>query len=137
MFRSHGSSYEAHMKVLVRPAHEGDIDAVIPLLRTGFGSHWPPETWRRLFEYPRVESQPNLGFVLESGDQLVGFLGAIYSERLVGGRLERFCNLSSWYTIPQFRNFSLKLLMAVLAQRGYTFTNRSEEHTSELQSLRH
>jgi hypothetical protein len=123
MFRSRGSSYEAHMKVLVRPAHEGDIDAVIPLLRTGFGSHWPPETWRRLFEYPRVESQPNLGFVLESGDQLVGFLGAIYSERLVGGRLERFCNLSSWYTIPQFRNFSLKLLMAVLAQRGYTFTN--------------
>jgi len=111
------------MKVLVRPAHVGDIDAIVPLLRTGFGSHWSPEMWLRLFQYPEVENQPNLGFVLESGDQLVGFLGAIYSERLVGERLERFCNLSSWYTIPQFRNFSLKLLMALLAQRGYTFTN--------------
>lgn len=112
------------MNVRVRPAHEGDVDAIIPLLRIGFGPHWPSETWRRgLFEYPGVKSQPNLGFVLESGDQLVGFLGGIYSERLVGERLERFCNLSAWYTIPQFRKFSLKLLTAMVAQQGYTFTN--------------
>lgn len=111
------------MTVCVRPADERDIDAVIPFLHAGLGPHWPPEAWRRLFEYPRVASQPNLGFVLESGDQIVGFLGAIYSERLMGGHLERFCNLSSWYILPQYRNLSLKLLMALLTQRGYTFTN--------------
>ena len=112
-----------NMTVRVRPAHEGDISALIALLRDGFGSHWSPATYRRLFEYPRVEKQPNLGFVMESGDQLVGFLGAIYSERSLGERLERFCNMSSWYTIPQFRKSSLDLLKALLAQQGYTFTN--------------
>jgi hypothetical protein len=112
-----------NMTVRVRPAHEGDISAVVALLRTGFGLPWSPATYRRLFEYPRVERQPNLGFVLETGDQLVGFLGAIYSERSSGEHLERFCNMSSWYTIPQFRKFSLDLLKALLAQQGYTFTN--------------
>ena len=111
------------METCVRPARGGDVGAIIALLRSGFGPHWSPEKWRRLFEYPRVQSQPNLGFVLESGDRLVGFLGAVYSERFVGARLERFCNLSSWYTIPQFRNSSLKLLVALLDQPGYTFIN--------------
>ena len=118
------SSFGGNKEVRVRAAGQDDIESIISLLRTGFAyDKWSPEMWRRMFEYPRVESQPNLGFVLESTDKLVGFLGAIYSERLVRGRLERFCNLSSWYTMPQFRSRSVMLLMALLDQRGYTFTN--------------
>jgi hypothetical protein len=98
------------------------VDAVIRLLRAGLDAQLSPEIWRRLFEYPGAANQPNLGFVLESGDRLVGFLGAIYSERLLNGRIERFCNLSSWYTVPEFRSSSLTLMMALLSQRGYTFT---------------
>jgi hypothetical protein len=111
------------MKAHVRPAHEGDIDSIILLLHNRLDSRLPPKTWRRLFEYPRAKSQPNLGFVLESGNQTVGFLGAIYSERFVGGHVERFCNLSSWCVLPEFRSDSIMLLTAVLSQRGNTFTD--------------
>jgi acetoacetyl-CoA synthetase len=111
------------MKALVRPAQKEDIDGIIILLRDGLDSRLSPKEWRGLFEYPRVQRQPNLGFVLESRNRLVGFLGAVYSERLVGSQVQRFCNLTSWYVIPEFRTSSIALLMALLGQRDYTFTN--------------
>jgi hypothetical protein len=46
-----------------------------------------------------------------------------YSEHLIAGRVERFCNVSSWCVLPEFRFHSLQLLKAVLAQDGYHFTN--------------
>ena len=117
-------------KVHVRPARSEDVDAIIALARRGFGPDLSAEKWRCLFEYPKAGSQPNLGFVLEYKDQLVGFLGAIYSERQVEQRMERFCNFSGWYVDPQFRDSSLRLLITALAQRGYTFTNLTPaEHT--------
>jgi len=108
------------MKPYVRPARREDIDSIVLLLNDSFSS--PRQEWRRLFEYPGVEHQPNLGFILEFQNQVVGFLGAIYSERLVEGRVERFCNLSSWCIMPEFRASSVMLLTAALTQRGYTFT---------------
>jgi hypothetical protein len=114
------------MKAHIRPVHEGDLDSIILLLRGGHDSRLSYDAWRRLFDYPRaVKNQPNMGFVLESRAHTVGFLGAIYSERLVGEHVERFCNLSSWYVHPEFRSYSIALLMAVLKQPGYTFTDLS------------
>ncbi len=110
------------MKAEVRPAHKEDVDAIILLLRDGLDSRLSVEEWRRLFEYPGVQGQPNLGFVLEAGNRLVGFLGAVYSSRRVEGRVEGFCNLSSWYVIPEFRTSGMALLRAALRQRDYTFT---------------
>ena len=111
------------MNALARPAVEGDVDAIIQLLDVGFESPWCRDTWRALFEYPMVKRSPNLGFVLESHGEIVGFLGAIYSQRIVSGQVQRFCNMSSWYTRPGFRESSLSLLTAMLAQPGYTITN--------------
>jgi len=118
------------MKVHVRPAGTQDIEGLIPLLSRGFDGPWPPENWRPLFEQAGTISQPNLGFVLESNHALVGFLGTVCSERHVGGRIERFCNLSSWYTTPEFRSSSILLLMAVLSQPNYTFTTLTPSQTS-------
>ena len=57
-------------------------------------------------------------------------MGGIYSERGVGEGKARFCNLSAWYVAPQFRKSSLSLLMAMLAQRNYTFTNLTPSETA-------
>jgi len=46
---------------------------------------------------------------------------ALYSERLVEGRLERFCNLTSWCVLPDYRSRSISLLTALLRQHGYHF----------------
>ncbi len=118
-------SHSLGISTRVRPAGRADIRALLSFLDYGFRHPWPPNRWQRLFNYPGVERAPNLGFVLESGHRLVGFLGAIYHERFIEGRVERFCNLTSWYVHPDFRSHSLALLTALLRQQNYTFVNFS------------
>ena len=66
---------------------------------------------------------PNHGFMLRDGQRVVGTQLAFYSERLIAGRVERFCNLSSWCVLPEFRFHSLRVHKAVLAQDGYHVTS--------------
>jgi len=47
---------------------------------------------------------------------------ALYSQRLVAGRVERFGNLTSWCVLPDYRSRSISLLTALLRQDGYHFT---------------
>ena len=68
---------------------------------------------------------PNHGFMLRDGQRVVGTQLAFYSERLIAGRVERFCNLSSWCVLPEFRFHSLRVHRAVLAQDGYHVTSLS------------
>ena len=51
-----------------------------------------------------------------------GTLLALHSERLVEGRVERFCNMGSWCVLPDYRSRSILLLESLLAQDGYHFT---------------
>ena len=46
---------------------------------------------------------PNHGFMLRDGQRVVGAYLAFYSERLIAGRMERFCNLGAWYVLPEYR----------------------------------
>jgi len=74
---------------------------------------------------------PNHGFMLRDAGRVVGTLLAVYSERLVGGRTERFCNLGSWCVLPEYRSRSLALLEALLQQEGYHFTVLSPNEDSQ------
>ncbi|MBX6722001.1 MAG: hypothetical protein IRY92_01990 [Dactylosporangium sp.] len=63
--------------------------------------------------------------MLVSDGAVVGVYLAFYSERTIAGRRERFCNLGAWCVLPEHRFHSLRLLRALLAQPGYTFTDLS------------
>ncbi len=65
------------------------------------------------------------GFVLREGRRIVGAHLAFDSERLVAGRVERFCDLGTWYVLPEFRFHSIWLLKSLLKQDGYQFTSLS------------
>ncbi|RXG96430.1 hypothetical protein EAS62_11590 [Bradyrhizobium zhanjiangense] len=56
---------------------------------------------------------------------MVGVHLAFYSERRMEGRTERFCNLAAWCVIDEYRSIGLRLLNALLAQKGYHFTDLS------------
>jgi hypothetical protein len=71
---------------------------------------------------PWKVAELNHGFMIKDGPRIVGAQLVFYAERLIGGKLERFCNLSAWYVLPDYRFHSIRLLMAVLAQDGYHFT---------------
>jgi hypothetical protein len=104
------------------PITDEDIAEVADFLRTNLNSEVP---WARSSVVPWKVDAPNHGFMLRYGQRVVGVQLAYYSERLVTGRVERFCNLGAWCVLPEFRFHSMRLIMAMLAQDGYHFTSLS------------
>jgi hypothetical protein len=109
----------------LRAVRESDIGIVCAFLGEHMHRGMTDDEYRPLFSYPWMADKPGMGYLLEERGQLVGFLGAIYSCRSIRGRVERFCNLTNWCVLPEFRNESLKLLFAVLGQRGQVIVNLS------------
>jgi hypothetical protein len=104
----------------VVPITADDVAVVADFLRDNLNDHVP---WRlACASTPWEAMSPNHGFMLRDDHRVVGALLALYSERLVDGRPERFCNMGSWCVLPEYRSRSLSLLKALLAQDGYHFT---------------
>jgi hypothetical protein len=108
------------MTVELTPITDADVAAVADFLDAN-----------RLDQVPRALScsavpwkaeAPNHGFMLRDGQRVVGTVLALYSERLVAGRVERFCSMRSWCVLPGYRSRSISLVKALLAQEGYHFT---------------
>jgi hypothetical protein len=83
------------------------------------------EGWAALFQYPWGRSKPNNGFLLYDDERLAGVIGGIYSEQSIRGKVERFCNITSWAVEEPYRGHSNRLLMTLLAQKDCHFTNFS------------
>jgi hypothetical protein len=83
------------------------------------------ERWEAAIIPPWPCQQPNHGFLLQTGERVVGVYLAFYSERKMEGRSERFCNLAAWCVLDEYRSYGLRLLNALLAQKGYHFTDLS------------
>jgi hypothetical protein len=108
------------MTVELAPIMDADLPAVAEFLHANHNDQVPWE--KSCSTVPWNVDAPNHGFMLRDGRRVVGTLLALYSERLVGGRLERFCNMSSWCVLADYRSRSISLLNALLAQEGYHFT---------------
>lgn len=79
------------------------------------------DDWRRmLFHYPWSAEEAERGYALFDGKELVGFIGTIFSAREIDGKMERFCNLSSWIVLPKYRARSLELLIATQELTSHT-----------------
>jgi hypothetical protein len=50
---------------------------------------------------------------------------AFYSERMINGHLERFCNLGAWCVLEEYRAQGLRLIRGLLRQGDYHFTDLS------------
>ena len=114
------------MTVELSPITDADVAAVADFLHLNY-KDWIPWARSRLAGPWKVEA-PNHGFVLRDGQRIVGAFTAFYSERLVAGRMERFCDLGTWYVLPEFRFYSIRLIKALLAQDGYHFTAPTPSH---------
>jgi hypothetical protein len=83
------------------------------------------EDWQGIFSYSWKFPDDPLGFVLIDGEKIVGFLGTICSRRMINGREEKFCNLTSWVAAKSHRQHSMMLLSPVLKLADYTVTNQT------------
>jgi hypothetical protein len=110
---------------VLRPITDADLDAVARFLHLHHNSDLPVEAYRRSFVAHRGATCANHGVMLVDGDDVVGAYIAYYSDRVIDGRMERFCNLASWCVRPQHRRHSLRMARALLAQEGLHFTDLS------------
>jgi hypothetical protein len=108
--------------IQVDVATPGMFEAVLPLFDAFRNPPIPPDSWRRLFHYSWPCDDPMRGFVLKDGGRVVGFFGTILYERTIEGQVEKFANLTSWVTLPEYRNHSLRLFNAVMDIKDRTLT---------------
>ncbi len=100
-----------------------DIEAVRRLLNAGF--HVSADRlvpWQRLVDYGWLKNKPKIGVVLVDNDEVVGFLGLVYSKREIEGKEEVFCNLSTWFIKSDYRGWGAALLSAGLEDEAVTYT---------------
>ncbi len=108
----------------VRKSTSSDFELVFPLFK-GFATHTQvdPHDWEKIFHPIWSNQREEFGYVLQDGGEAVGFLGTLFSNRLVSGKQQEFCNLTSWIVKPEYRGESLSLLFPLIARRDLTLTN--------------
>jgi hypothetical protein len=113
------------MTVELTPITDQDVAGVADFLHANLNTRVQASVWARAMSVPWKVEAPNYGFMLRDGQHVVGAHLAFYSERVIAGQVARFCNLGAWCVLPDFRFHSVRLLMALLAQDGYHFTDLS------------
>ena len=111
--------------VRLRAIGADDIRPVAEFLHANHNSRVGVTEWAQAMTPPWSFEQPNHGFLLDEAGRIVGAHLALYSERFVDGQREAFCNLAAWCVLPAYRHHGLRLLRALLAQKGYHFTDLS------------
>jgi acetoacetyl-CoA synthetase len=111
----------------IRFATAEDIEPCCRLLESSF-----PRTslafWRGMMGYPwlAADEKPHYGAVLSVDGEICGFNGALYANRMVDGRVERFGSGYGWCVRPEYRRYSISLLKQLLGPAGapdMTWTN--------------
>lgn len=68
-----------------------------------------------------VSSIQNYGFMLKDDKEIVGYLGCLYSKRIINKKKLIFGNTTNWIVLKKYRQHSLKLLMELI-KKNYIFT---------------
>jgi hypothetical protein len=79
--------------------------------------------WRNIFNYNWNNGEEYCGYGLFDGKEIVGFVGLIFSDRVIENKTEHFCNMSTVIVKQQYRAYSLFLLQPVLKLKNNTITD--------------
>jgi hypothetical protein len=108
---------------IIEPIRDEDLPEFCQFLCEHLSRQRSPEAWTEAFRQRWCPAKPNNGFLIRHDGRIVGGIGAIYAERQVRGRVERFCNITSWCVQNEFRGQSMRLAMALTGQPGFHFTD--------------
>lgn len=106
----------------VQPIEEHHLGEVGQFLHENLNRRIAADGWVASLTHRWAASQPNFGMQLRDGERLVGVFCAIYSDQLIDGRTEKFCNPHSWCVLSDYRTTSIGLVLQLLRQPGYHFT---------------
>lgn len=106
----------------IEPVDETGLPDFAAFLHENLNPAFSPEQWQTNLGASWGD-RPNYGFVMRDQGRIVGGIGAIYASRLIRGREARFCNITSWCVLDDYRKQSMRLAMALVQQEGYTYTD--------------
>ena len=112
------------MAAKLAPIATADVPAVAQFMHTHLNPRVSATAWSQALNVPWRVEPPNHGFLLRENGAVVGAYLAYYSDRLIGGKQEHFCNLGAWCVLEEYRSQGLRLLTSLLAQ-DYHFTDFS------------
>jgi len=108
------------MAIEVRTVGPEAFDDIAPLLAALPNGAMSKRDWRWvLFEYPWAATPPR-GWAMYADGMPVGFIGAVFSERPVLGRMEKFLSPSCWVVLDKHRYAGALLLRPMLALEDHT-----------------
>jgi hypothetical protein len=111
-----------------REITEADIDAVADLLTRGFVTR-SREYWmqglRRQAAREIPKGYPRFGYMLDANGEAVGVLLLLYTSRISGNEAAVYCNLSSWFVDPKYRNYAALLTRIAQRHQEVTYLNIS------------
>ncbi|MHA1564812.1 MAG: GNAT family N-acetyltransferase [Alphaproteobacteria bacterium] len=110
--------------VALRPASPADIPAIVDFLHDHMDRRISQARWRRIVEYDWPGAKPTCGWLVEDGDDIVGYLGLVYAPRIIDGADHCLVNLTSWYLRRPYRDLktALAMLRAATADEDATYT---------------
>jgi len=114
----------APVRPVIMPIGEEEAPEVAEFLHRHLNARISPKSWLAVLA-PQWGGGPNHGFLLRSGDSVVGAYAAIYSRRTHDGQEVNVCNLAAFCVLEQHRAHSLRLVRALLGQKNFVFTDLS------------
>jgi len=119
--------------VTLREIFDEDLEDVYCFLSETFnpdlGGWFNPgvtlDEWRLAYNRSWMPEKPNNGFMLLVNNTIVGVLCALYAQRQTQGGIRNVCNTTTWFVLDAYRFHSLKLMIAILDQKGFFFTSLS------------
>ncbi len=107
----------------VEKASTDNFEEVYPLLEGFENPNIVKSDYRLIFDCKWKSDLNFPGYVLRDDTKVVGYLGAIFSKRMINGQEKKFCNLTNWIVLEEYKNKSLLLLYQVLKLKDHTITN--------------
>lgn len=105
----------------IRFAQITDANQVCGLLHSEMNDEISLAHWQRLFHYAWFsQAKPDYGVVAVENGKIVGFIGNIFSERMIEGKPRTFCNISSIYVAKELRGRGLgrKLMETAISREN-------------------
>ena len=107
----------------LEPIADSDLPQFCQFLNEHLSSQRSAEQWAQAFQQNWGVSKPNNGFLIRDQGRIVGGIGSIFAERIIRGKPEQFCNITSWCVLEAYRAQSMRLAMAVASQPDFHFTD--------------
>ena len=104
------------------PIQAEHLPAVGAFLHENLNARFSAQRWIESLTHPWAAEVPNYGMQLLEGGRIVGVFCAIYSDQVIRGQVERFCNPHSWCVLESHRRHSIGLILQIIRQPGYHFT---------------